>query len=184
MTMKRNAKHIRTVAFALLLVAWAGCNSPSMQEFNDQIAQSNKRLATETWAFRATVSPLSEGKPVKVDKDGAASEVRAAHDKLRRLVKEIQEERKKVKVPKAPAAEELHKAYDQYLKSVERIVTEQFSQIVQLAENRAMQPADKWSKIQAITSAIQKSENDDLQKLRSAQTKFAEAVSMNLVQTY
>lgn len=183
--MKPNAKHVRTIAFALLLAAGAGCGqSVNLVSFNDQIAQSNKKLAQETWAFRQVIFPLSEDKAVKIDKDGAAYEVRAAYEKLLKTVKEIREERKKVKVPKVESAEALHKAYDDYLKGVELIVTQEFAKIVQLAEVRGLQSSAKWTKIQTVFFEIQRRDNDAMQELQASHQKFAEAVSMKLVQAY
>lgn len=187
--MNRHRKHLRTLAFALLLVAWAGCSNPGkeLENFNDQIAQSNKRLAKAAWEVRKALSPLdptnTSGATIKYDKDGRAYEVREAHSKLLDLVKAIQEERKAVKVPKVQTAEDLHKAYDEFLKGQRRIVEEDFARMVQLAEARSLPSADRWAKMQTLFQQVQSRENEDMKKVSEAHNKFAEGVGMKLVQT-
>jgi len=176
--MKRNVKVIRTAAFALLPVFWAGCalgKDAELVKFNDQIVASNKKLAQAAWEFRSAIIPLSNNQPAN------ATAVKNAHDKLVATVKEIKEARKTVKPPEGQAPEALHKAYDQFLKGQERLVEGQFASIVRYVENRTMPTADKWANIQKLIAEIQSAEQSDFGKVQEAQNKYAEGVSMKLV---
>src|SRR5262249_10857338 len=109
-------KRVRTAALALALAVVAGCGGADVPRFNDQIAESNKKLAKAAVEFKGTLAPL--GKDQKINLNA----VKNSHDSLVALVKEIREERKRVKVPSAKGAEELHKAYDAFLDGQQRIV--------------------------------------------------------------
>src|SRR5262249_5760958 len=189
MHMKRYTKHLRTMAFALLLVLGAGCSNPSkdLENFNDQISLSNKRLAKAAWEVRKTLAPLdptnTSGATIKLDKDGRAYEAWDAQKKFLELVKTIQNERKAIKVPPGQTAADLHKAYDEFLKGQERIAKEEFAQMIGWAERRNLPNTERWDKIRNLFQQVQSREGEDMKKLNDAHSKFAEAAGMKLVQT-
>ena len=175
--MRRYAKHVRTAGLALALIVVTGCSqSAELVRFNDQIAESNRKLARAAWEFREAIIPLSNNQKADFNR------VKASHDKLLALVKQIREERKKVKVPKG--AEEFHKAYDAYLEGQQQIVEGEFAMIVRYVENERLSLAGKWAEIQKQIFKVDEKARRTRDKLTEAQNKFANDVNMRLVQFY
>lgn len=179
--MKGSLRWWPTVGFGLVLASLAGCESDSskLTRFNDQMALSNRKLASGAWEMRELILPLSRSTPVDIDS------VRSSHNSMKNILAEIRKEqaRDKDEMKKLPALEEFRKAYSDYLDAMEQIIEQDYTLIVRWIEVPNLPPPDKWAKIQGEMGKIQEKDRLAMSKLQEAQTKFSNDVSMRLVQS-
>lgn len=171
----RNPRLLLTSWLALVLLGLVGCGGPHPVKFNDEIVQTNKRLARAAWEFRESFNPLNRAEQIDPNK------VQNAYDNLLKTVKDIQEEWKKTEAHRSTTGEDFHKAYDTFLAGQRRLVEQEFSNIVAIAKRVGVPPQNRMEEINKQLTKITEKENQDMEKLRQAQNKFGDDQSIRLI---
>lgn len=171
----RNLRYLVTSWFALVVLGLAGCGGgPQPAKFNDEMVKHNKRLARASWEFREAFYPLMSGGQIDLDK------IQRAYDNVLKTVKDIQEEWKKTEAHRSTAGADLHKAYDIFLASQRRLVEQELAAIVVILKRVGAPVQNRIEDINKELTKVGEKEGNDLEKLRIAQNKFGDELSIRL----
>jgi hypothetical protein len=154
----------------------AGCKAPPKpMKFNKLLVEGNQKLAEAGKAFRKTVEPLGEGKPVK------AGDVESAYQKMASTLESVKSDWEDMKAPiNSSSGPGVVEKYQAFLEAEETKVLPNFQKIVTVVKDGQLAPAAKWAKIQGVFQAIDAEESKPLQTLREAQTAYAKEHNLEL----
>src|SRR5262249_25600034 len=138
------------------------------------IVESNLKLAESAKAFRKTVEPLSEGKPV------TASAVESAYRNMESTLASLKDDWEDQKAPmRSGSGPDLLEKYQAFL-DAEGKVLQRYQNIVNIVKDGGTGPQAKWAKITGEFQAAQAEEGKAMTPLRQAQTAYAKEHNMQL----
>jgi hypothetical protein len=177
---------VKTTRSRLLLglcaaaAVWAaGCKAPPKpMKFNKLLVESNTKLAEAGKAFRKTVEPLSEGKPVK------AGDVESSYRSMESALASVKSEWEDMKAPmNSSAGPTVLEKYQAFLDAEEKVL-QRYQGIVNIVKDGQLAPAAKWSRINGVFQAIADEEGKALRPVREAQTAYAKEHNLQLDQMF
>jgi hypothetical protein len=165
----------------LLLGAVAGCGLPPKPlRFNNLMARSVKRLASDAKAFYKSIEPLS---PEQGSKNVEASDVRSKYQKLANSVKEIQADWAKMKTPASSTiGPDMRTKFLAFLDGQKSIVDNRIVPIVSIVEDNKTypDPPSKWNAIKPHLDQIAAEEAKTRDPLIKAQKDYAKEQKLKL----
>lgn len=168
--MFRANRRIQGLFLAIAASLAAGCGlPPTRAEFQENMAKDNREVARTMVAFRATLSPLTDGKLPD------AGQVRKAYQDVAKAVDDAQADAKGMLLPPASgSAEGLLDAYKTYLDAEKEVVNGPVQQIVTEVEGPAGGPSvdDRRNFINARLQEIGAKERENFAPLTAAQKTY------------
>lgn len=183
--MKRGLRAGLVVTLALAMGSAWGCKALKKRaqqkaalEFNNKLADFNKRIRTDAKDLGVLVGKRISGKKVsdKALDDGLA--------KLKATVASVRKQTRALKVPDDPLAKELYSTYQKFLDGQERLVGK-VEELVALAKSpigaKGEGRAKMLRKVRPILQAVQKEEQASLKLLQSVQRRYAKKHNITLM---
>jgi hypothetical protein len=163
-------------ALALALLLAAGCGREAVN-FNNTIANGNKKLNEAGKKFGAAVDPALKGETADVEK------VKAAHKAAVEALEQVKKDTSNAKVPGDPTAKKLAEGYQEFLKVEEDVIKNKFGAVATALETKTPPKSSEGTfaeQLKTILREASKEEGEALKTLHDLQKDFAKAHDLPL----
>jgi hypothetical protein len=171
---KRIALGLLTTCFCGLLIACGALGNKDAVDFNNSIANANKKLEQGGKDFGSHLSGAINGNQAEV------AAMKKEYENLKALVASTKTEIQGLKVPSKQSAKDYQAAELKFLDGQEKLVGD-LGEIVRIVEDRGMNALAKQSKTQPIMERIAQDEKKDLGPLQAAQAAFAKDYNIIII---